>query len=236
MSDDFKALSCNGCDTGPHSPISITSPKPMDTALDENEFSAFYCDSCERPLLKVSERDFQDDNVGYECPCGKQMSIYSPGYEVAVLNSNAALLDGEAVKTVTWFHTTGRKDWLDAATSGESIPYVHLGSLNSAMERADNLHFSNRHSVNPVYLWEVTVNMDAVVADDILMDEDNWCKYVTDCSRNHVGGDVQRYLNTREGAGSISLMIDPRVLTSVKATEITVEDCVAVLTPMMALA
>lgn len=229
MSSDFKALSCNGCNSGPHSSISKAFPKPMDPTLDESEFSAFYCSSCERPLLKISERDFQDDNVGYECACGKRMSIYTPGYEVAVLDSNAPLLDGEAVKTVTWFHSTGRKDWLDAATSGESVPYVHLGSLTAAMERADNLHFSNRHSVNPVYLWEVTVATDAVVAEDILMDEDNWCKYVTDCTRNHVGGDVQRYLNTREGAGSISLMIDPRMLVSTKVAEITSEDCNAVL-------
>lgn len=146
-----------------------------------------------------------------------------------MLNSNVPLLDGEAVKTVTWFHTTGRENWLEAATSGESVPYVHVGSLTAAMERADALHFSNRHSVNPVYLWEVTVKMDAVIADDILMDEDDWCKFVTDCSRKHVGGDVQRYLNTREGAGSISLMIDPRVTTSVKVSEITSADCDTIL-------
>ena len=125
---------------------------------------------------------------------------------------------------MTWFHTTGRSNWLESVTTGCKVPYVHLGSRRSAMERADALHFSNRYSVNPVYLWEVTVNADAVVASDILWDEDNWCNYVSECSQKHVGGDVQRYLNLRENAGSISLMIDPRFLTAVKVKEITAED------------
>lgn len=78
MLSDFKALNCDDCKNGFSSSISIVRPKPMDPALNEDEFSAFYCGRCEQHLLKVSEQDFKNDDIGYECPCGTRGAYTLP--------------------------------------------------------------------------------------------------------------------------------------------------------------
>lgn len=235
MFDDFKALSCKACQWGGlGNSVSKAAPKPMDAIAAANGLSAFSCTRCKQHLPKTAESRFWDDNVGYECPCGATMSIYSLGYETALLPSSAPLLEKEAVKNVHWFHATAREDWMHAVTSGELIPYVHVGSRESALERAAQEYFTNTHSFTPsIYLWEVSIRPEAVIADDILNDEDNWCRTVTQCAREHIGGDVQRYLNKRESAGSISLMLDPRTLLAVQMVQINEEDCFTVLEKML---
>ena len=68
------------------------------------------------------------------------------------------------------------------------------------------------------------MNVEAVLADAILEDNNDWFYEVTDSARKTLGADAVRYLNKWESAGSISLLADPRYLTAVRVDEVDIDN------------
>lgn len=190
------------------------------SVMDAADESVFACPICHRAM---NDREAQRlrDWMGVPCGgCGNVFDIDNVSLNVSPLS--APLLDKSEVKQRTWFHTTNVQNWLPAVT--EAKKYVHLGSLDSALERASDTYYNQTAEwkiENPTsFLWEITIKPEAVVSDDVMQDENKWFDAVSDCTTKHLGGDVQRYLNRWEAAGSISLLVDPRQIEAVKVTQI----------------
>lgn len=74
------------------------------------------------------------------------------------------------------------------------------------------------------YLWQVTLNIEAILSDAILEDHNDWLYDVDESGRKTLGADAIRYLNKWESAGSISLLVDPRYLTAVRVDEVGIDN------------
>lgn len=220
MMTNVKRLSCPSCE-----PVSVqhgfmVNPSTLNPERDD---SVFACPDCFKSLSKDEEQGLREwDSVW--CQCGRDIWIEDKDISLMVLPSSSPLLYKDEVKQRTWFHTTTVPDWLSIVTGIEA--YVHLGSFEAAMERATDKDFNlKRKNAGQCFRWELALRPETMVADGVMQDDNQWLKYVTDCSRKHLGGDVQRYLNKYESAGSISLLADPRMVEVVRVTEITDMDC-----------
>lgn len=215
-----KPLTCLRCETwGPLFAATVT-PRVMDPMKDE---SVFACPSCSVTLDKEEELRLREWDVS-PCKCGHELSLEDEESALLVLPESAPLLEKEEVTQRSWFHATYNQNWLEEVS--ESAVYVHVGSRDSALERAATLYFKkNFRKPGQFFLWEVTVKQETVIADDVMRDDSDWYYKVTSCTEKHLGGDAQRYLNKFESPGSISMLIDPRLIEVVKVTEILEEDC-----------
>lgn len=219
---DIKQISCSGCSGWEKLSVDVLHPEEMNSGT---EMSGFYCKSCGTHLTMEAEMEMKFNEV-VECVCGTLLGSYTAPLRVKP-DSVPVLRDKEAVKTTIWYHATNIPDWLAKVSAGEDRPYVHVGTYDAAAELAAGRYWPNGENgaTGDVFLWEVMVNPEAVISDDIVQDENQWCETVQSCSREHLGGDVQRYLNRWEGTGAISLLIDPKMLTEVKLTKLKAEDC-----------
>jgi hypothetical protein len=133
------------------------------------------------------------------------------------------------VKSIAWFHATNIYNWLEEINytddEDENRPYVHLGSKEAALELAKWKYLEDPDGDNEMfYLWQVTLNVEALLADALLEDNNDWFYEVADSTRKTLGGDVIRYLNKWESAGSISLLADPRYLTAVRVDDVDIDN------------
>lgn len=195
----------------------IVSPEVKDFAPGETVFS---CPGCSARFRTADATRLLEGST-LHCDCGR--IVHTGTTDVTFKPSSAPLLDKDEVERISWFHSTMRKDWLETV-KGAGV-YVHVGSRESALERAADEYNDMPHSTADYFLWEVVVKPEAMITDDVLMDDNQWFSKITDCTRKHLGGDVQRYLNRWEDSGSVSLMIDPQYIESVKVTTITRQDC-----------
>lgn len=219
----MKSLSCADCKNAggawafTFSMTETIAPKVMGS----DDESAFVCPICDRAM---NDREAQRLRDWMDAPCGGCGHVFDmDNIALNVSPLSAPLLDKNEVKQRTWFHATNVQDWLSAVT--EAKAYVHLGSRDSALERESDIYHNQSEEwrkENPTtsFLWEITIKPGAVVSDDVMPDENKWFSTVSDCTTKHLGGDVQRYLNRWESAGSISLLADPSQIESVKVTQI----------------
>lgn len=130
------------------------------------------------------------------------------------------MLNDAAVKRVTWFHITRRRDWHSGVLAADTP--VHVGTKVAALTRAHGLRSGKR--VDSIWwLQEVEIAKNAsflpgLAEDDAkgepILDLDE----LEDVARNHDG---LRYLNLYEDAGNVSLLVDPAFVRIVSTTAIS---------------
>lgn len=132
----------------------------------------------------------------------------SDNFVLDIEAESAALLAKDEVLSQRFYHVTHQADWLSWLEEG-SVPLVHIGTKRSAGERGDCLA---SYSVKDLYLYEVTLPPDTVIADDVLEDENDWPLSVEKLAHWYKLPPVNamRYVNFFEAPGSISLLVDPR--------------------------
>lgn len=211
-------------------------PTLMKQEAFNDGLSPFACSHCGKHPTKGMEIQMRYSHNArvqgspFHCACGKDMSVASS--TLTILPPSAPLLSGETVKTVTWYHATNVYNWLeevsfDYGDEDEDMlrPYVHLGSKEAALELAKWKYLEENDDDNDMfYLWQVTLNVEAVLSDAILEDNNDWFYEVTDSARKALGADAVRYLNKWESAGSLSLLADPRYLTAVRVDEVDIDN------------
>ena len=205
------------------------------TAFDAR-LSPFACSHCGAHTSKLMETHMRCahnawvNGSPFRCACGESISVADS--TLTIIPASAPLLTDENVKSITWFHATNVYNWLeevsfDYGDEDEDMlrPYVHLGSKEAALELAKWKYLEENDDDNDMfYLWQVTLNVEAVLADVILEDNNDWFYEVTDSARKSLGADAVRYLNKWESAGSISLLADPRYLTAVRVDDVDIDN------------
>lgn len=206
----------------------------MKPAAFNGNLSSFACSHCGKHSTKSMEIHMRSaHNAVYRqsepflCPCGKNISIADS--TLTIVPSSAPLLNDETVRGITWFHATNVYNWLEEVNFEDDDdmrrPYVHLGSKEAALELAKWKYLEDNDDDNDMfYLWQVTLNVDAVLADGVLEDNNDWFYEVTGSTRGALGADAVRYLNKWESAGSISLLADPRYLSAVRVDDVNIDN------------
>lgn len=209
-------------------------PTLMTQRAFNDGLSPFACTRCGKYSTKGMEiqmrysHNARVNSSPFLCACGKGISVEDS--TLTIIPSSAPLLNDATVKNVTWFHATNVYNWLEEVSfegedGDEDSPYVHLGSKEAALELAKWKYLEENDDDNDMfYLWQVTLNVEAVLADVILEDNNDWFYEVTDSARKALGADAVRYLNKWESAGSISLLADPRYLTAVRVDEVDIDN------------
>lgn len=234
MMIETKQIGCSDCMSRSRNYYSdILTPEVMESSLSPAQFSAFACHTCGSHITKEGEKQVKIDGYA-ECSCGRIVDGIMA--RLLMAPSSVPFLDKKHITSEVWYHTTNVEDWFEAVTDSSERPYVHVGRESAALERAFNCYWDNgqTEAQGDVFMWQLMVSPDAVIANEIIQDEDTWCERVTECSRKHLGGDVQRYLNKWEGTGEISLLIDPKFLIPVQVGKISRGDCSVALTPQFA--
>ena len=211
-------------------------PQPMSQAAFDKNLSPFACVHCGAHSTKQMEIQMRKSHNAwvqgspFTCDnCGNSISIIESS--LTVLPSSVPMLEKDNIKTTTWFHATNIYNWLEEVSfdygdeDDDMIrPYVHVGSKDAALELGKWKYLEeNDNDDDMFYLWEVTLNVEAILADGILEDRDEWLDEVTDTARKALGADAIRYLNKWESSGSISLLVDPRYLTAVRVDEVGID-------------
>lgn len=209
-----KNVTCFDCDTTEVINAYTVTPRVKDPTKDETDFA---CPKCSKTLSREEGKRL-DDWDSFPCQCGYTLNLFDTEIEVLVQPKDASLLDKSEVRQRTWFHSTSSPDWLEQVTAAGK--YAHVGSLEAATDRATVKSQNKDANEQKTYLWELRVKPEAVIAGDLMRDDSDWLETVSPCSKDHLGGDVQRYINKFESAGSISLLIDPRQMEAVRVTEL----------------
>lgn len=186
--------------------------------------SGAYCFQCQYHFDKEL---INSGAQAWECPgCGSGTLEGLTG--VSILPEALEFLDDEAVLNTTWFHTTIREDWDERLKGhqGEDTPLTHLGTLEAATVRMEDLKREREsEGLAPAqfYLYEVallpTMSISESLADD---DNDSAPESVKDWRRDRFEKydlfGCTRYVNMYESVGSISLLANPHHFEVVNKT------------------
>lgn len=156
------------------------------------------------------------ENMGnVECVCGKvryeQRSACKCGKKdiagFRIRKSEEKLLQSKmAVKTRFWYHSTSVPDW-DETIKTAGVP-VHLGNETTAHEVCANHHYDG--GPKKYYMYKVMLNPFASISDVVCQDMSNDWSENMDQFESRVDGDMVRYVNTYENAGTVSLIGNPK--------------------------
>lgn len=185
--------------------------------------SVFACPSCFSVLSvedakTIIDGELHDELNVVECDaCGDVFTAET--MEVNVAPKSAKLLDAGHAKDSEWFHISDSANWLNDVTGDEGfIPYIHAGTLQSALDRYE------AHKGKTAYLYKFRL-ADVTAIDSTIYDDRNaWPEEVgfpctlTD-ERTGDGVDCLRYLNRWEDPGSISILLDPRLIVDISVVE-----------------
>lgn len=182
--------------------------------MSETAASPLMCVNCNTVL---SEKDAyntikdEDYNEFYYCSCGKASSLER--LEVFILPTSMHLLDKKTAMDNIWFHATSREGWetkVKTPQNLDTVPYVHAGTMEAAMERFED----QRNSYG--WIYELRLTSDCELADGVYADLNKWDYWVDegifepeDIHENH-HKHALRYVNRWEATGSISVLLDPR--------------------------
>ena len=183
--------------------------------------SGWYCLDCGYDLT-TDEAGMVDRGLD-KCPqCSVKLKAETMG--IKLLRSSIPLFDSAYAKKQTWFHATARADWLPSLQDMEDAPLTHLGSFNAAVTRGKDLRDdTHRQYGEEWYLYEVSIEPTAYFENKVFNDDDQkFPYYISDLeeSSNRYGSGAIRYVNSFEEPGSVSLIINPQLLTVVKATRV----------------
>ena len=133
------------------------------------------------------------------CACGLGKGSIK-GYRVA--KKEELLLDYKtAAKTRFWYHATTVDDWENTVKKA-GIP-VHIGNLNTANERAEDIGIKTYH------LYKMVLNPFASISDTVCPDLGNNWSETLESFNEITHADFVRYVNNYENSGSISLYGNP---------------------------
>lgn len=210
--------SCGECDNWDDIIATVLHPQ----AMGPEDAAPYVCPSCHVTVTQAQKKRLISGEL-VTCSCGEKFETESA--DLKVLPTSAPLMSEEFAKDAIWYHATVVPNWHEAVS--EAGVYVHAGSRAAALERAADKFFPYGQKITDrtIYLWKLSINSDAVVASDILSDENQWPTWVTGCTQKHLGGDVQRYLNRWESPGSISVLADPRAFNVISVKEVRDKDC-----------
>ena len=152
--------------------------------------------------------------------CGTE--LYHDTVTVDILPSSERFLDSNRALNSIWYHATERENWMDALLADDrygTYPRVHVGTKEAATAIIADQYVRRD---GWIYLYTVKLASTAVIAKTIYEDENMWPSRTDD-----IDGPVNtyRYVNRYEATGSISLLVDPRVL---------IVEGVKILTPIQA--
>lgn len=188
--------------------------------------SAFMCLGCDKYLSHTAERMLLSGFSTYFCECEEESEVNE--LDVHVIPSSVQFLDSDVTRETVWFHSTAVENWdVEVSTvrptfvcgSNEmlSVPYVHVGTLDAAMERF------NDSTNGSGWLYEIRIKDEAVLAGEVYEDQNDWEAWVRTgffegVLEDKKRCDVIRYVNRWESVGSISLITDPRFIEVVKVS------------------
>lgn len=183
-----------------------------DLTVAPEGMSALRCAVCQEFITLAQETMLETAQSTPCLDCGEEMYRYE--MECAIRTQDAPILDARVAKATTWYHATTRTHWMKDLLSGKDIPWVHIGSLEAARDRARV--GGTGEIVKDHFLYRLRLKPEATINPHIFRDENDWPDHVGqtglgwDSRMNYAN--ANRYLNTFEAPGSISLLIDPRVL------------------------
>lgn len=185
-------------------------------------------DSTENDPVKVIHKEPVEcwENMGnVECVCGKvrysRLNACKCGKkEIAgfrVYKSEEKLLQSKmAAKTRFWYHSTSVENW-DETIKTSGVP-VHLGNETTAHEVSANHHY-NDGGPKKYYMYKVMLNPFASISDVVCEDLVNDWSETMDQFNDVAGGDMVRYVNSYENAGTVSLIGNPKKFIIIGKTE-----------------
>lgn len=175
----------------------------------EGEASPFACRSCQAPYTQEQSARLMAFEVEECYNCGSPHNIDTAKLEV-LPKFEPIVADPSLAKRRTWTHATVRGPrWLSQVQQAEVE--VHVGSTRAAIDRV----LSEDHKLPGtaiVYFFEVQLEEDATVADEVEFDDDKEYKLQEK--------DVQVYLNRWEDPGSLALQVRAGKLKEVAVTEV----------------
>lgn len=185
--------------------------------------SVFACPSCFSILSAedakfIIDGELHDDLNVVECDdCGDVFTADT--MEVNVAPDSERLLDAGHAKASEWFHISDSANWLDEVTGDDDfVPYIHAGTLQSALDRYE------AHKGKTAYLYKFNLADTTTIDSTIYDDRNAWPEEVgfpctlTD-ERTGEAVDCLRYLNRWEDPGSISILLDPRIIVDISMME-----------------
>lgn len=156
-------------------------------------------------------------------PAGLADKLYLESLQVEVAPSKDTYraLEASAVAELTWYHSTTTEAWGDTLQVDDGF-YAHVGSRQAAMDR----QLSELLPVNGKGFWlfEVEVSGEASVAEALYPDDNDDYSVSFHPVRRPLPASVLRYVNRWEDLGSISLVVDTRVLSVVNRTWVPMEE------------
>jgi hypothetical protein len=200
--------------------------KGWEFALGEKGKDARYCLTCKTSLplgTGLGKKGREEIN----CPsCG--VKCYDTLTGVAIDYEAQQFFDPERVRKARWYHTSSYPKWDEvvANTDNPDALFVHLGTLDAALDRSDHL---SRGDFVPdhVYLYEIQLNEDIHISEYI-HEEDGFVDQPEKISDTiEEGGETYsmtgatRYVNHYESPGSISLLVHPHAFKVLMKQEIT---------------
>lgn len=207
--------------------LTATTPELMPQVAVDAGLSPFCCGNCGNHIEKSAERfsSYWQEVPVLACKtCGDAQAG-----SITVAPSSAHLLQPTAVKESIWYHATYVEDWFNKVSTGHGMKretgdflYIHVGNENASRDLADSKYFTHPEDGEKIVLYQLKVKADAVLAPSIFNDIETWWDYssVTAETRTAIGGDAARYLNRWESPGSISLLVDARMLEMVGVEEL----------------
>ena len=173
-----------------------------------------------------------DSKVENRCPnCNDRVALEDSGVDIR--SNEAKFLDVKAVRDASWFHVTTTEDWLDKMEDKgidyeEDMPLLHIGSREAAMDRLRDLMRWRDTSRDGAtwYLYELKVKPEAKIQQGIFADENDDCPSTAGDAEGttYDGNGVNRYVNTYEAPGTVSLVANPKALNQVQCVVIPLDD------------
>ena len=174
--------------------------------LEPGERGGIRCPHCKKRVSKDT-RDILNMMIPVRCSCGDRFSIYEA--DIPVLRRCTDLLtDTSKIFTRRWYHGTSLDDWHNGVLLARRVPLVHIGTRYAALERGKSL--------SRLFLYTIKVDAGATVHPKIFPDYNDLDGAVD--AHWYDGYDAIRYINRWESPGSISLLINPNLITVLDKT------------------
>lgn len=158
-----------------------------------------------------------DELYGQEVLCARCELPVKPGsWQLDVADVDDVALSAEKTHTVSWFHTSTHRVWPppEAAARDRAI---HLGTYEAAIDSMWSRMANQNEAHCRFYLHRITLPDGIAVNPELGEDRGELFTGFVDLSLVTAGGyTAYRYLNQCEHRGSISLAVDPAVITAVQ--------------------
>lgn len=157
--------------------------------------------------------------TSYRATCLMCMTeTYVEDMRLTILPRYSEYLRADNVRGSVWYHATHHENWLERMLEldgPENSVLLHIGSVESALDRANVRNYD--------HLYAVKIDPSAVISPSIVDDSNDWPETVKMIPQYGTGEeykDVTRYVNRYEIPGSISLLVDSRMLKVVSTKKI----------------